>query len=156
MDALEHIDMLGELCMANYYATARSNYFKVGKPTEFMDWLNKINGVSFEERDIDPEAKDMVGFLYCDDADGAGWPCYQWNEDLETDEDIDFARELAQFLAPDSVAILFEVGHEKLRYLVGYAVAVHHTGDIIQLALTDIYEKIKDEWGLTNINTEGV
>ena len=142
--------------MANYICSARSNYFKVGEPKAFIEWINQFDGVYFEERNNEPEATNMVGALFCEDSDGGGWPCYVWDEETETDRDVDFFKEFSQFLAPDSVAVFVEVGSEKLRYLVGYACAVNHKGEIIQISLTDIFKRISEEWGFESINTEGV
>ena len=49
---------------------------------------------------------------------------------------------------PDSVAVLQEVGHEKLRYLVGVALAVNADGEILKVSLDDLYPRIAEEWDL--------
>ena len=137
--------------MANYICSARSNNFKVGRPQEFLDWIATMSDVDFVEQDEDPAAKSMVGCLLC--YGEGGWPCYVWDEETDTDRDIDFFAELAPFLAPGSIAVLMEVGSEKLRYLVGYAIAIRSTGETIELSLTDIFQKIEDEWGPIDTST---
>lgn len=41
------------------------------------------------------------------------------------------------------MAVLEEVGAEKLRYLIGQALAVNHRGETISVSIDDIYKKIK-------------
>jgi 3-deoxy-D-arabino-heptulosonate 7-phosphate (DAHP) synthase class II len=59
------------------------------------------------------------------------------------DDEIDVASELAPHLAEGSVAVLEQVGAEKLRYLSGWAEAVNHRGEKILVTLDDVYEKAK-------------
>jgi len=60
----------------------------------------------------------------------------------------DFYTEFSRHLEKDEVAILMEVGSEKLRYLVGFAMAINHEGDILQVSIRDIYKLVKEEWGI--------
>ena len=62
--------------------------------------------------------------------------------------DIDLTEELAEHLVEGEVAVLIEVGAEKLRYLVGYAVAVRSDGEVIHLNLNTIYQMVEDQWGI--------
>lgn len=142
--------------MANYTCSARSNTFKIGQPQAFLEWLEEFSEIHFEETSTDPEACTMSGTLFCENTDGGGWPSCIWDEDKQTYRDIFFAEELGQFLTPDSIAVLYEVGSEKLRYLVGYAVAVNYKGETIQLSLHDIFPKIQEEWGIESVDTGGI
>ena len=46
------------------------------------------------------------------------------------------------------VAILQEVGAEKLRYLVGYAVAVNHRGETLAVSIDEVYGRVRNAgWG---------
>jgi hypothetical protein len=49
--------------------------------------------------------------------------------------------ELAQHLPKGQIAVLMEIGAEKLRYLTGVAIAVNHKGRVVELTLSDIYRK---------------
>jgi len=63
-----------------------------------------------------------------------GWPSY----DVE-DCEIDFAAELAEHLDPRDVAILFEVGANRHRYIIGQATAIHADGRSVSINIRDIY-----------------
>jgi len=120
--------------MANYIAHCRTNYFKVKDPTRFSADLLNVPDIKFEE-------SNGTFVLYGDNPDGAGWPC-MLDDDSDPDGWVDFNLPLfvANYLADDEVAIFMEVGHEKLRYLVGYAIAVNSKGETHAVSLNDIYE----------------
>lgn len=107
--------------MANYVATARSNYFRVKNPVAFREWA--------ESRLLDVQGDNEKGFMiYPSDYAEGSWPSSVYDDDSGDYTDIDLPGELAEHLADDYVAILEEVGHEKLRYLLGWAVAVNNKG----------------------------
>ena len=56
------------------------------------------------------------------------------------DHEIDFYAELAKHLQNGWVAIVMEVGAEKLRYVTGYAVAVNHNGKCCDVSIDRIYQ----------------
>lgn len=155
-DLFHIMGKLGGL-VANYYSSARSNYFKVGRPKEFMEWAKTIPNLQVDTPEKRSEPKDLVVMLYIDDVDGGGWPTYRFVTRVEGDDaydeevDIDFFQEVSEFLAPGEVAIFMEVGAEKLRYLVGHACAVNSDGDFIHVGLDDIYEKVKEKWDIDNV-----
>jgi hypothetical protein len=62
--------------------------------------------------------------------------------------ETDFLGELSRLLAPREVAVVMEVGSEKMRYLVGYAAAVNARGQRIQIALSDIYRRCQETFGI--------
>lgn len=128
--------------MANYYATARSNYFRVKDSITFESWVESRQTLGTFKKDVGGET---LYAIYDDGGDANGWPLY----DVETDEPIDLAAELAEHLVDGEVAVLFEVGAEKLRYVLGSAVAVRSDGKVLQLHLNEIYQMIFEEWGVT-------
>lgn len=117
--------------MANWYGTARSNYFHVKDNAAFLIWADACNLDSFQDK----EGRYAIAAL-----SDQGWPSSYIDEHGE-DFDLDLPMELATHLADGEVAILMEVGNEKLRYLTGYAVAVNSKGDIISVGLDEIYKK---------------
>jgi hypothetical protein len=124
--------------MANYYATARSNYFRVKNAQAFEEWCS--------ERNLDCWANSYEGvgdrYAIAPSADvEAGWPSYDLDEATDEYYEIDLPKELASHLDPRDIAILIEVGSEKLRYLTGEAVAVHASGKTIRISLDDIYDQ---------------
>ena len=131
--------------MANYYGNSRSNYFKVKSKENFKKFLDSMYDMEYIE-----DREGRVGFLVI--GEGGSIPCEIWDE--ENDEythDFDFAKLLAQHLQDDQVAIYQEVGAEKLRYLVGYSVAVNSKGETAMVNINDIYRIAQEELGGENI-----
>ena len=130
--------------MANYVCTCRSNYFRVKDVKKFQEWVGKYAvemRINVENLALVP---DETLALFGTDPDGAGWPCFN----PETGEQIDFFTEVSEHLKDGEVAIFMEAGHEKLRYVTGIAVAVNHKGDCTSVTLDDIYDRVRDEWGV--------
>lgn len=124
--------------MANYYATSRTNTFRVKDPKAFKAWAEKI-GIKVHER------ADASGFvLFPNDMDDCGtFPSY----DSDAEDEIDFANQLSAHLAEGSVAVIVEAGAEKLRYVHGHAIAVDCRGRQVCVALDDIYTLATKEFG---------
>jgi hypothetical protein len=131
--------------MANYYSSSRSNYFKVKDTEKFKDFLDSTRSLSFIE---DKEGR--VGFLVETEE---GLPYYIYDEETGEESELDLAQELSQHLIDGEVAIYQEVGAEKLRYLVGYSVAVNSKGETITVNINDIYRIAQEELGGENITT---
>lgn len=130
--------------MANYAGYARSNYFRVRDTAEFLGWVETLPGVVARRDDGDQERF----VLLVEDADGSGWPNWRYYEEVEDEEEIDLFAELAEQLAEGEVAVLQEIGAEKLRYLVGYAVAVNHRGETLSVSIDEVYQKVQEAgWG---------
>jgi hypothetical protein len=136
--------------MANYEATTRSNYFRVKDAPAFEAWCRSL-GLEFwtEAREEAPD--DAFYAITADTGDCCGWPSCR----IDNDEDIDFPEDLAGHLDPRDVAIVFEVGHEKLRYITGVAIAVHPDGRTVAVSLNDIYARARKAFGRKLTITEG-
>lgn len=113
--------------MANYCATARSNYFRIKDAGAFKKWCQK--------RRLNSWIKDDRYAISPDETTETGWPRY----DGDTDDEIDLELELSKHLDPSDIAVLMEIGSEKLRYLTGEAVAVSASGETCRVSLDDIY-----------------
>lgn len=131
--------------MANYYATARSNYFAVTDEKTFREWAAALGLTVLEPTHRDKVADGVRRFgIAPGDGDGSGgWPTSIYHEDTDECEDIDVSELLAAHLANDEVAVLMEVGNEKLRYVSGSAVAVNNKGKFVLMELNDIYHKAR-------------
>ncbi len=130
--------------MANYYGSARSNYFKVKDETAFQAWA-KLRGLEVWEQNTEGEKR--FGICPDDNSDSGGWPHFVSDEDGGS-KVVCIEKELAQHLQNKSVAVLMETGAEKLRYLVGYAIAINNKGETVEISLDDIYqaaERLGDE-----------
>jgi len=125
--------------MANYVGSARSNYFRVRDEAAFLGWVKALPGVVARREDGDPERFALL----VEDGDDGGWPNWRYEEEAGEEEEIDLHAELAGHLADGAVAVLQEVGSEKLRYLVGYAVAVNHRGERLSVSIDDVYERVR-------------
>lgn len=124
--------------MANWYGSARSNYFCVKDRDAFLKWVERRGlGLFMNENEADSFAIHPGG-----STDSGGWPTL----DTENDAEIDLTAELAEHLSKGQVAILMEVGAEKLRYVTGEAVAVNSRGRVVFLSLGDIYRKAVREF----------
>lgn len=127
--------------MANYYATARSNYFAVKDETAFREWAGLL-GLTILEPDHRDKVADGVprfGIASGDCDDSGGWPTSLADEKTGDYEDIDVAEQLAAHLADNEVAVLIEVGNESLRYVTGAAVAVNNKVRTVRVNLDSIY-----------------
>lgn len=132
--------------MANWIGSARSNYFQVKNEAAFREWAGKRDLHVMEGTKGEPPEPSFG--VYSEDEYG-GWPSFdQELEDETGDGRIDLASELATHLKDGEVAVLEEVGAEKLRYLTGVAVAINHTGKIVVVSIDDIYLKAADEFGV--------
>jgi len=122
--------------MANYVPFVRSNYFKVKDHAAFEAFCKKW-GVKMIGG---PDHDELVGFL---GGDEVGIPlCYY---DSESGEHVEgrFMDDLATHLVDGWVALVREIGYEKMRYLVGYTVAVNARGESIEVSLDQIYDDAK-------------
>jgi hypothetical protein len=123
--------------MANYYETARTNYFLVKDAEAFKKECSFIGDseVVTQERD----GKTYFGILGSQEY---GFPV--WLRDENEDEiEIDWEEFFKRHLADDEVAIVMGAGSEKIRYVNGWAVAYNNKGEAVSINLDDIYDKAK-------------
>jgi len=132
--------------MANYISYARSNYFKVKDATAFKDWCNKMN----IEASIsgDPTEKELW-MINPNSSNEDSWPWDSiYDEETGTFSDSDFMQGLASHLQEGQIAVLIEIGFEKLRYLVGEAIAIAWDGTNEAITLERIYDLAEQRWGI--------
>lgn len=121
--------------MANYYASARSNYFKVKDSAVF--------GEAMKPFDIEICPQEQDGTLCLLSNGDGGWCWYN----PKTDEEIDPVELISPHLKDNEVCILLETGAEKLRYLTGHATAFDNKGEGSFLSLHEIYDRARDVFG---------
>jgi len=135
--------------MADYIGYAHSNFFAVVDEAAFdlfcAKWgLSKIGnaatGVGFNPDDAVWEDHSLPA------APRASWRAAH----EETDEDgyiaddydgPDLLDDLAPLLADDSVAVVMDVGHEKVVYVGGSATAINNRGERESISLEDIFDR---------------
>ena len=120
--------------MANYTVYFRSNYFAVKDVAQFQSFCDEFQLELITKRDA---SEPLYGFL--NQGNEGGLPTARYDEVTQDWEDADLLRTLATHLVEDYVAIVMEVGFEKMRYLVGEAHAVNAKGEIINVELDEIY-----------------
>jgi len=116
--------------MANYIGKARSNYIRVKDVMAFNEWADQF--------DLKVGSDDDGRVCVLSDE--------QWPDMNSNGEYVDFVKALSTHLVEDEVAILMEVGSEKLRYVYGQAQAVDHKGHTLEINLNDIYKLVEQEW----------
>ena len=122
--------------MANFYAKGRSNYFKVADVAKFKALCEKYRLESWEE-----DKNERYAFTPSDEGGLQSDPSPDELFDMEI-----FVKELSSVLQDGEVAVYQEVGSEKLRYLVGWAVAIHSDGRTVTVDLGDIFSKAGQEF----------
>lgn len=129
--------------MANYTAVARSNYFQVKDLAAFREEARLYNLTVRDAIDPQRKANGFVMIHPAQDGGCGGWPGFLWDDDLEEEVEFDLHSWVAGHLVKGQVAVLEEVGFEKLRYLVGVAVAVNSQGETRAVQLGDILEQAR-------------
>lgn len=128
--------------MANYYASARSNYFLVKDADAFQAWAKR--------RELGIWSSDKEGgrvAIYPLSGDDNGWPSCRYNDETDEYDDFSVVEELPEHLVEGEVAVLMEVGAEKLRYLVGHAIAVNAAGEVQSVNLQDAIMELAKTMG---------
>lgn len=118
--------------MAQWIGTARSNYFRVKNEEAFVKEIES-HELSFQR---DNEGR----FAVFSEHEYGGWPGWEYPEDDGEPVEIDVAEIVSGHLAPGEVAVLMEVGAEKIRYVTGYAVAVNDRNERRVVSLDTIYQ----------------
>lgn len=118
--------------MANYMSYQRTGYFKVTDKKKLEEIAEKFNATLVEEKEgfalIDNGEEDIYS-RYCEDCD----------------DYLDIFNDIQEILPDNEAAIFFEVGYEKMRYLVGSCVVVTSNdivGKNIEEAALDIAEDL--------------
>lgn len=139
--------------MANYNSCSRTNYFRVTDEAKYKKLFKKLTSDG-EVEDLSKEENN--GVLY--HAFGAfGSVDYiiqsKDNDDYEYDFDF-FLKEIQKILPEKEAFIYMESGHEKLRYVVGFAIIV--TKDKIETVniQRDALDKAREMLGDIEFNSE--
>ena len=123
--------------MANYYATTRSNYFRVKDEAAFKAWCGDLS-LDWWTKQFDGQE----GTFFAVSADtSSGWPSSRFvqdpnDPDVEDDEEVDLTTELAKHLDPRDAAVLS-----------GYATAVTADGREHSISLSTICEEAAEAFG---------
>lgn len=120
--------------MANYEAVARSNYVRFRDVAEVNALLARIAAGA----ELTEEQDGRHALLCCD-----GLP--RDVQDDDTGEDLgDFPFLVAALMQPGEVIVWMDTGHEKMRYVSGYGLAINADGDSRFINLEEIEDKAKE------------
>jgi hypothetical protein len=122
--------------MADWYGQARSNYFRVKDEEAFRLALDEV------DIEVCSDSEGRVCLLSEDEY--GGWPSWIYGDEDSEDVEFDLPTVVSEHLCDEEVAVLIEVGAEKLRYLTGNAVAVNSRNEVRVINLESIYEVAKD------------
>lgn len=129
--------------MADWFGSARTNYFQVKDADVFRAWAANNSLFAFEQ--------DGRFGAYSETFDG-GWPSTIEDDDAEEGfREFDIVAELLPHVEEGEIVVCLQVGAEKLRYLTGSALAFRVAKDGVEqiyLSLNDIYARAKERWGV--------
>jgi len=123
--------------MANYYESARSNYFFV-KDIEAFETELDGSGLEISTKKIG----DLTQVCLLADMEN-GFPFEKYDDNYDSTE-LDWADIFKRHLADNQVAIIMGSGAEKLRYITGWAMAFNNKGESKSINLDDIYDLAKE------------
>ena len=120
--------------MASYVCAVRTNYFRVTEEEKFRNLIDEFLSGSCEVfTRTDVNSNKLVGF---GSDENINWP----------EDDTGFVSGLQECLAEDDSIIVLEVGHEKLRYLIGAATIITRSSietiDLTSLAISKAAEML--------------
>jgi len=126
--------------MADWHGTCRSNYFNVKNFDAFIEMLSDFDVALIQNGD------GQVGFVSTDEY---GSIPVRFEEDH--DDPTGVCSLIAEHLAEGQVCVILEAGAERARYITGVAIAIHSSGERVELRLNDIYDLAKAKFGVTEI-----
>jgi hypothetical protein len=124
--------------MANYYESARSNYFFV-KDIEAFEAELEGTGLTVIKKEIDNNLT-QVALLASED----GWPDCKYDPDTYDSEELNWEGIFIRHLVDNQVAVIMGAGAEKLRYVSGWAMAYNNKGESVGVNIADIYNLAKE------------
>ena len=113
--------------MANYLCSVRTNYFHVKDEDKFREMMSQVYGCADSVdlwQETANEGKTVFGFGCYGGISGVINAKEDENEDVDETAFDEFISGLQKCVADDDAIIIFEVGNEKLRYLVGSATVI--------------------------------
>jgi hypothetical protein len=132
--------------MADFYGTARTNYFKVKDLEAFKAFVDSLSCCVLIEKD------GRFGF-YSDDQHGS-FPSTICNDETGEHETVDVIEVTAGHLAEGEVAVFMEAGSEKQRYISAWSEAINHKGERVSINIDEIYALAERELGVKPTTAE--
>ena len=123
--------------MADYIADCRSNYVRAKNPKRFKELLMEYDVQIIEDDE------ERIGFISNADF---GIPHFV-NDEGDYTHTLDEDERVPKHLAEGEVLVIYEIGREKMRFLVGYAVAINWDGRACHVSLDEIYSRAQANFG---------
>lgn len=133
--------------MADWYGSARTNYFRVKDLEAFKAELGKPQyEVDIVELDPTSALTQVPGYIALfSTGEKGGWESSYYDDDVEDEwVEFDIPSIVAPFLIDGEVAVFIEAGAEKLRYITGFAEAINNKSERRLVTLSSIYELAKE------------
>ena len=131
--------------MANYQGAERTNYVRIRE-----DRLNRVTRYA-ARFNIEMHEKDgAYCFTPSEYTDGGCfnvWYQYEDDDGNECEAELDWA-EVALCMEVGQVLVVMSAGHEKLRYIIGWAAAWDWQGNYTSLSINGIYEQAAEKFGV--------
>lgn len=115
--------------MSTYTPLARTNYVSVADSEALREAVSLYDLEIVVQSPTSPKIA-LLGYN--------GWPTTHPAGD--GDGEVDLLGLIATHLDPGEVLVVIEVGHEKMRYLNGWASAINAAGERVEITLDSIYE----------------
>lgn len=127
--------------MANYQGAERTNYVRIReeKLHDVAEYVRMFN-IEMHEKD---GTYCFTPFGYTDDGCFNAWCAYEDDDGRECEAELDWA-EVALCMEEGQVLVILSAGHEKLRYISGYAQAWDWRGNCVGLSLNEIYRRASE------------
>ena len=131
--------------MANYEGAERTNYVRIRE--------EKLHDVAEYVRMFNIEMHEEDG-TYCflpsawnDDGCFNTWGEFEDDDGNECEEELDWTL-VALCMEAGQVLVVMSSGHEKLRYITGWAAAWDWRGNYTSLSINGIYERAAEKFGV--------
>jgi hypothetical protein len=122
--------------MANYYESARTNYFAVKDAEAFKKEIEDVTSLEVVSRPGE-EGGVLVSLLSNLEE---GFPFEYYDEEAGEGVEIDWKGIFQKHLKDEEVAIIIGAGAERLRFINGWAVAFNNKGEEESVSLDSIYK----------------
>jgi hypothetical protein len=135
----------------SYHATSRSNYFAVVDAGAFRAALASLGPTVTL---FEGEGAHAGKFMLAGNGDDGAYPTVRVDPREEEDEEVDVPDLVAGHLPPGEVAVFMLAGADRLRFVVGWAVAIDHTGERVEVDLNQIFHAAQAKFGVMPTTTQ--
>ena len=133
--------------MANWYGTWRTNYVKL-RQDRIQDLKDLFEVEVWDKHDFfalrSTKEYGDTPTIYFYDVNPVDLPDYLQKYVGSEDDYLSLGDVIHEFLDPDQVIVIMCSGAEGLRYITGFATAIHSNGESVSINLWDIYAEAQE------------